>query len=270
MSNGVLEQHQVTVMGDGPRVIMLAHGFGCDQSVWGDVAADLARDHRVVLFDYIGSGKSDIQAWRPDRYLTLNDYARDVLDIIKALQVPQVVFVGHSISGSVGLLAAIARPDLFERLIMVAPNPCFINEPPDYEGGYELTDVRELFDLMDRNMIGWANFFAPVAMKNADRPELAEDLCRRLCAGDPAILKHFAKVVFMSDVRAQLPQLQVPSLILQCNDDAVAPASVGPYMQSRMLHATLKSMKATGHCPHMSYPEETVALIRADLSGQLN
>ena len=267
MGKDVLRQHQVSVSGEGQRVIVLAHGFGCDQSVWHDVAADLARDHRVVLFDYLGCGKSDRAAWRADRYAHLEDYARDVLAIIDALGLSKVVYIGHSISSSIGVLAAVARPERFERLIMIAPNPCFINEPPDYVGGYERADIQELLDLMERNMIGWANFFAPVAMKNADRPELAEDLRRRLSTGDPVVLKQFAKVVFGADVRSQLPALRVPTLIMQCSDDAVAPAAVGGYMAQHIPSATLTHMKATGHCPHMSYPEETIAVIREYLSA---
>ena len=270
MSKDVLSRHQVTVVGGGAQTIMLAHGFGCDQSVWRDVAADLGVDHRVVQFDYLGCGQSDRSAWRADRYAQLEDYARDVLAIIDALGLSKVIYVGHSISGSIGVLAAVARPDCFERLIMIAPNPRFINEPPDYIGGYERADIQDLLDLMERNMIAWANFFAPVAMSNPDRPGLAADLYHRLCSGDPVVLKHFARVVFESDVRAQLPKLTPHVLIMQCSDDAVAPAAIGEYMARHIPRATLKHMKATGHCPHMSYPGETIAVIREYLSAAVS
>jgi len=267
MHDAVLLRHHVTRMGDGEPVIVLAHGFGCDQRMWRHVATDLATDHRVVLFDYLGSGRSDTAAWRADQYNNLQDYARDVLAILDGLSGPPVVFVGHSVSSAIGLLAAIARPELFDRIVMVGPNPRFLNDPPDYIGGFEREDIMDLLDLMDRNMVGWANFFAPVAMKNQHRPELADELEQSLCAGDPVIVRHFAEKVFMCDVRAQLPLLPVPALILQCADDSVAPLSVGDYMHERMPRSTLVHMKATGHCPHMSHPDETISLIRAYLGS---
>lgn len=262
MSEALLRRHNVTCMGEGEQVLVLAHGFGCDQQVWRHVAEDLARDHRIVLFDHMGSGRSDTSVWRADRYTSLHAYARDVLDILGAMHLQRVNFVGHSVSGSIGLLAAIEQPECFERLVMVGPNPCFVNDPPHYMGGFERADIMDLLDLMDRNMIGWANFFAPVAMKNPDRPELSQDLLQNLCAGDPVILRHFAQIVFLSDVRADLLRLTVPTLIMQCADDAVAPDTVGAYMKAHMPHALLWHMQATGHCPHMSQPSETIDMLR--------
>lgn len=262
MASSVQDRHHVTVLGDGPRVIVLAHGFGCDQRVWRSVAPDLAKDHRVVLFDHAGCGQSDLSAWHPAKYDGLDAYARDVVELIDAISDRPVVFVGHSISGSIGMLAAVMAPDRFEQIILLAPNPCFINDPPDYIGGFERADVLDLLELMDRNMAAWANFFAPVAMNNADRPELANELHTSLCAGDPSIVRHFARLVFWSDVRPYLSRVNVPVLIAQCADDAVAPSSVGRYLQEHIPQATLKHMSATGHCPHMSYPQETVAVIR--------
>jgi sigma-B regulation protein RsbQ len=269
MSKVVLSRHHVTSQGAGQPVVVLAHGFGCDQRMWRFVAPDLARDHRVVLFDYVGCGRSDMSAWSPERYASLDDQARDVLEILDALDAGPVVFVGHSISGSIGLLAAIARPERFTRLIMVGPNPCFINHPPDYMGGFDRQDVMELLELMERNMIGWANFFAPVAMKNEGRPELSAELLQSLCNGDPVIVRHFARQVFLSDVREHLPMLKVPASILQCADDAVAPLTIGQYLNERLAGSTLINMKATGHCPHMSHPEETIALIREELARRV-
>lgn len=262
MASPVLHRHHVSVLGEGPRVIVLAHGFGCDQRVWRAVAPELAQDHRVVLFDHAGCGQSDLTAWQPARYSGLEAYARDVIELIDAISDQPVVFVGHSISASIGILAAVMAPDRFERMILLAPNPCFINDPPDYMGGFERVDVQDLLELMDQNMAAWANFFAPVAMRNADRPELVDELQTSLCAGDPAIVRHFARLVFLSDVRPYLSRVSAPVLIAQCADDAVAPSSVGTYLQQHMPQATLRQMSATGHCPHMSYPEETVAVIR--------
>jgi sigma-B regulation protein RsbQ len=175
-----------------------------------------------------------------------------------------VVLVGHSVGGSIGMLAAIERPSAIRRLIMLAPNPCFVNHSPDYIGGFERQDVLELLDMMDRNMIGWASFFAPVAMKNDDRPHLREELAQSICQGDPAIMRHFAGQVFLSDLRAHLPQVSVPTLVLQCADDAVAPDTVGEYMRAKLPQGTLQRLKATGHCPHMSQPDEVLAVLRED------
>jgi sigma-B regulation protein RsbQ len=249
----------------GP-VVVLAHGFGCDQGMWRLIAPGLAQNHKVVSFDLMGSGQSDTSQWSPQRYEALQGHAQDFIDLIEALDVGPVVLVGHSISGSIALLASIERPDLFARLIMVGPNPCFVNDLPHYEGGFERSDIMELLDLMDRNMISWANFFAPVAMKNDERPELQEELARSICQGDATIVRHFAKVVFLSDVRSDLHRARVPVLILQCADDAVAPDSVGAYLNERLLGSTLIRMAATGHCPHLSHPDETLRLIREDLS----
>lgn len=262
MRDAVLQRHHVQAMGSGGDVVVLAHGFGCDQRMWRHVAADLSTDHRVVLFDHMGCGRSDTSAWRPERYAGLADYANDVIDILDALACGPVTFVGHSVSSSIGLLAGIARPELFGRMVMLCPNPCFINDPPHYQGGFERADVMDLLELMDRNMNAWANFLAPVAMKNEDRPELRSELQQSLCTGDPVIIRHFAQQVFLADVRAELPKLQVPALILQGCDDAIAPTSVGDYMKAHMPQSTLQHMDSPGHCPHMSHPKETVELIR--------
>jgi sigma-B regulation protein RsbQ len=246
-------------------LVVLGHGFGCDQRMWRFVAPGLAETHQVLLFDYMGCGDSDTRHWRPERYQGLQDHARDLLSILDEQACGPVVFVGHSVSSSIGMLAAIARRACFQRLVMLAPNPCFVNDPPDYVGGFEREDVVELLDMMDRNMIGWASFFAPVAMKNDDQPHLREELARSICQGDPAIVRHFAKQVFYSDLRAHLPQVPVPALILQCTDDAVAPDSVGGYMQGQLPEAMLTRLAATGHCPHLSHPEEVLDKLRADM-----
>ncbi len=269
MDSELLKRFNVHTWGQRQRpedpVVVLGHGFGCDQRMWRFVTPSLAETHQVLLFDYMGCGRSETRHWRPDRYQGLQDHARDLLSIIDAQGTGPVVFVGHSVSGSIGMLAAIARPECFHRLVMLAPNPCFVNDPPDYVGGFEREDVLELLEMMDRNMIGWASFFAPVAMKNDDQPHLREELAHSICQGDPAIVRHFAKQVFLSDLRAQLPQVTVPTLILQCADDAVAPDVVGRYMQGQMPDAAVWQLKATGHCPHLSHPEEVLACLHEDM-----
>jgi sigma-B regulation protein RsbQ len=269
MDSDVLRRFHVHSWGerrhpDDP-VLVLGHGFGCDQRVWRFVLPDLATHHQVVAFDLMGCGKSDTRHWRPDRYQSLHDHARDLLDILDAMGLQQVVFVGHSAGSSIGMLASIERPQAFRRLILLAPNPCFINHPPDYVGGFEREDVLELLDMMDRNMIGWASYFAPVAMKNDDQPHLREELARSICEGDPTIVRHFAKQVFLSDLRAELSRVPVPALVLQSTDDTVAPIQVGEYLSRSLPHAKMWQLKATGHCPHMSHPHEVLAMLREDM-----
>lgn len=259
MSN-ILVRNNVRVLGEG-QPMLFAHGFGCDQNMWRFVTPSFTEQYKIVLFDYVGSGKSDISAYNNEKYDDLNGYASDVLDIIEALGLRDTIFVGHSVSCMIGLLAAIKKPGLFSKMIFVGPSPRYINESPSYTGGFEKKDIDELLETMDRNYIGWANFLAPVIMKNPDRPELGEELVESFCSTDPVIARQFAKVTFLSDNRNDLKKLKIPTLILQCTDDLIAPLQVGDFLQQQIAGSTLKVMKATGHCPHMSAPAETVALM---------
>ena len=269
MAPDVLVRNNVRVFGNAAaRPLLFAHGFGCDQNMWRFVAPDFERDYRVVLFDYVGSGRSDLRAYDPERYGTLDGYAADVLDVCAALDLRDVLFVGHSVSGVIGMLAAIREPDRFERLVLVGPSLCYLNDPPDYAGGFERADVEGLLDVMDKNYIGWAQFLAPVVMNNPERPELTRELEESFCSTDPVIARRFAEVTFLSDNRADLPRVPVPSLILQCTDDAIAPLSVGEYLHRHLPGSTLRVLAATGHCPHMSHPEETIGAIREYLSAE--
>lgn len=268
MPADILRRNNVKVSGRGPRAIMFAHGFGCDQNMWRYVAPDFEQDFRVVLFDYVGSGKSDIRAYDPQKYSTLEGYAQDVLDVCRALNLSDVVFVGHSVSGMIGLLASLKEPDLFDRLILVGPSPRYIDDPPEYRGGFGRADIDGLLDLMDKNYIGWASFLAPVVTKNADRPELARELEESFCSTDPRVARRFAEATFLSDNRADLPLARVRSLIMQCSDDAVAPTEVGQYLSRNLRGSTFRQLEATGHCPHMSHPEETVRVIREYLEAE--
>jgi sigma-B regulation protein RsbQ len=215
----------------------------------------------VVLFDYVGCGKSDWSAWDAQRYGSLRGYVEDVLDILSAFDLRNVIFVGHSVSAMIGMLASIEAPERFARLLHIGPSPCYVNDA-GYVGGFERKDIQGLLDLMEKNYVGWAAFLAPVVMKNPDRAELTEELHSSFCATDPRVTREFARVTFFSDSRADLAKVTVPSLILQCSEDAIAPQTVGQYLQSAMPGATLRQMSATGHCPHMSHPEETVALMK--------
>ncbi len=257
----------MTVVGHGEKVMMLAHGFGCDQNMWRFVQPAFEADYRIIIFDYVGSGRSDLAAYNPERYSNLNGYAQDVLDICEALDLRDVIFVGHSVSSMIGVLAALKTPSRFKSLIMVGPSPCYINHPPDYVGGFNHSDIVELIDTMQQNYIGWANFLAPVIMKNPERSELTAELTQSFCSTDPRIARRFAEATFFSDNRADLPKLTIPSLILQCTDDMIAPLEVGRYMERHTPRSTFKQLRAIGHCPHMSAPEETIAAIKEYLEA---
>lgn len=258
----VLKRNNVHVIGRGTRPMMFAHGFGCDQNLWRFVTPAFENDYKIVLFDYVGSGKSDLSAYDGHRYATLGGYAQDVLDVCGALDLRDVIFVGHSVSSMIGVLAALREPSRFARLIMVGPSPRYINDPPQYIGGFNRSDIEALLDMMDKNYIGWAGQLAPAIMKNPEKPELSKELEDSFCSTDPRIARQFAEATFFADNRADLERLRVPSLIMQCSDDIIAPAEVGDYMQKVTPGATLQVMKATGHCPHVSHPQETIDIIK--------
>jgi sigma-B regulation protein RsbQ len=263
----VLRRNNVHVSGQGTRPLVFAHGFGCDQTMWRFVAPAFERDHRVILFDYVGSGGSDLSAYDPERYATLDGYAQDVLDVCEALALEDVVFVGHSVSSMIGLLAAARAPERFSQLIMVGPSPCYLNED-DYRGGFDRADLEGLLDLMDKNYLGWASFLAPAVMQNADKPALITELEDSFCSTDPTVARQFAEATFFSDNRDDLARTPVPALVLQCSDDAIAPEFVGRYVHDHIPRSTFVKLAATGHCPHMSHPDETRHAIRDYLDGE--
>ena len=261
----ILARNNVRVFGSGERAMLFAHGFGCDQNMWRLVTPAFERDYRIVLFDYVGSGKSDLSAYDAERYSTLDGYAQDVLDVCEAVDLRDAIFVGHSVSAMVGVIAARRAPERFSQLIMIGPSPRYINDD-GYTGGFEHADIEGLLDLMDRNFIGWANFLAPVIMKNEDRPELTAELHGSFCSTDPQIARRFAEATFFADNRADLPETQTPALVLQCSEDAIAPREVGEYVFRSLPRGTFRMLKATGHCPHLSHPEETVEAIKEYLA----
>jgi sigma-B regulation protein RsbQ len=260
-THDVLARNNVRVSGRGTQPMLFAHGFGCDQNMWRFVAPAFEDDYRVILFDYVGSGASDLSAYSAERYGTLDGYAQDVLDVVHALDLRDVVFVGHSVSGMVGVLAANREPERFSRLVLIGPSPRYVNDPP-YVGGFERGDIDGLLQMMEGNYIGWASFLAPAIVKNPDRPELGAELTASFCSTDPVVARRFAEATFLSDNRADLAGVSVPSLILQCSDDMVAPVEVGEYLHRELPQSTLRVMSATGHCPHLSHPEETIELMR--------
>lgn len=262
MASPMLQRNNVHVSGRGTQPMLFAHGFGCDQNMWRFVTPAFEDHYRIVLFDYVGSGKSDLSAYDAKRYSTLEGYAQDVLDVCHALHLSDVIFVGHSVSSMVGVLAANREPELFSRLLLVGPSPRYINEAPDYFGGFERSDIEGLLETMEKNYIGWANFLAPAIMKNPERPELSSELEASFCSTDPVIAKRFAEATFFADNRADLAAVTVPSLIMQCSDDIIAPSPVGDYLSRELPGSTLRTLAATGHCPHMSHPDETIAVMR--------
>jgi sigma-B regulation protein RsbQ len=263
----ILKRNNVRVFGSGTQPMVFAHGFGCDQNMWRLVTPAFEKDYRIVVFDYVGAGKSDLRAWDAGRYSSLDAYATDIIEIVETLDLRDVILVGHSVSSMIGVLAANRAPERFAHLIMVGPSPRYINDE-DYVGGFERKDIEGLLEMMDSNYIGWANFLAPAIMKNADRPELGEELTSSFCSTDPVVARRFAEATFFADNRKDLPRLSVPSLILQCTDDMIAPNSVGDYVHAVTPNSTLRVLTATGHCPHMSHPEETVAAIRDYLEAR--
>lgn len=258
----VLRRNNVNVLGKGKQTMLFAHGFGCDQNMWRLVSPAFEADYQVVLFDHVGAGASDESAYNPTKYSTLRGYAQDVLEICRELDVTNAIFVGHSVSAMIGVLAAIQEPERFEKLVLVAPSPCYINDG-NYVGGFDRVDIEELLDVLDDNYLGWSSTMAPVIVGNSDRPELGQELTASFCRTNPDIAKQFARVTFLSDSRADLPKLKTKSLILQCSQDVIAPEVVGQYLHRTLAQSHLIVLKATGHCPNLSAPDETIAAMKA-------
>ncbi|MFH0243816.1 alpha/beta fold hydrolase [Streptomyces sp. HK10] len=257
----VRRRNNVTVTGreDGP-VVMLAHGFGCDQNLWRLVAPALAGEFRVVLFDHVGSGRSDPSAWNEERYSSLEGYAQDVLEICRALELRDVTFVGHSVSAMTGVLAVLREPERFAKLVLLTPSPSYIDEG-DYRGGFSRADIDELLESLESNYLGWSAVMAPVIMGNPDRPELGEELTNSFCRADPRMARVFARTTFLSDNRGDLAGVTVPTLVVECAHDTLAPRGVGAFVRDEIAGSTLVTLDAHGHCPQLSSPGPTAEAI---------
>ncbi len=261
----VLDRHNARLAGPaGAQAMVFAHGFGCDQNMWRFVAPAFEDRFRTVLFDHVGAGGSDLSAYDPARYASLDGYAEDVVALCRALGVEGSVFVGHSVSAMIGVLATKRAPGLFAKLVLVGPSPRYIDDG-DYVGGFSEAQIHELLELLDSNHMGWSQAMAPVIMGNPDRPELGEELANSFCRTDPEIARRFARTTFLSDNRADLDGVAARCLVLQCSEDVIAPRCVGEYVHRRLPDSEFVLMRATGHCPNLSAPEETVAAIRAFL-----
>jgi sigma-B regulation protein RsbQ len=265
MAPDVIKRNNVTLKGTGNIPMMFAHGFGCDQTMWRFITPEFENRFRLILFDYVGCGKSDLSSYNPHRYNSLDGYAQDIIDVCDTLQLRDVILVGHSVSAVIGILANIQRPNLFKSLILICPSPCYINQP-GYEGGFERNDLEELLEVMDNNYVSWAQYLAPIVMKNPENPILSEELAASFCSINPEITKKFAELTFFSDNREDLKKVNTPSLILQCSEDDIAPDAVGSFVNNHLKKSILYKLNATGHCPHMSEPEETIACINKFLT----
>ncbi|MGW4568426.1 alpha/beta fold hydrolase [Streptomyces sp. NPDC004561] len=248
------------------RTVVLAHGFGCDQNMWRLTVPALAEEYRVVLFDYVGSGSADPSAFSESRYASLQGYAQDVVEVCEAFDVQDAVFVGHSVSAMTGVLAADMAPERIGALVMVAPSPRYIDDD-GYRGGFSAEDIDELLASLESNYLGWSAAMAPVIMGNAERPELGEELTNSFCATDPDMARVFARTTFLSDSRDDLKSVRVPTLVLECTQDVIAPREVGAFVHLAIPGSELVTLDATGHCPHLSAPEATNEAIRAFLAG---
>ena len=264
---GARVRNNITELGcaDAP-VLLLSHGFGCDQNLWRPVVESLRSRFRIVLFDHVGAGASDPAAWDADRYAQLSGYADDVLDIVEELDLTEVIFVGHSVAAMIGALAVIDRPARFAKLVMVTPSPRYIDDG-DYRGGFSPDDIDELLESMDANYLGWSHSMAPVIMGNPDRPDLHHQLEAAFCRTDPDRARVFARATFLSDNRSDLTKIPVPTLVIECSQDVIAPREVGEYVHRHVPDSTLVTLDAIGHCPHVSAPEATAAAI-ADFAIQ--
>jgi len=263
----VLARNNIQISGRKTgQAMVFAHGFGCDQNMWRFVAPAFEDEYQVVLFDHVGAGRSDSSAYVRGKYDSLQGYAGDILEICRELGLTRAVFVGHSVSAMMGVLAAVQEPERFETLVLVGPSPRYIDDG-EYTGGFSREDIDGLLDSLDSNYLGWSSAMAPVIMGNPDRPELGSELTNSFCRTNPEIAKHFARATFLSDNRADLPKVTARALILQCSDDAIASQPVGEYVHRQIPGSELVLMKATGHCPNLSAPEETIAAIKSFLAS---
>lgn len=263
----IITRNAVTVTGAGERTVVLAHGFGCNQTMWRHFTPCIGNDVRLVLFDYTGFGASGVQEIDLNKYTALDGYAQDVIDVCDALGLQQVTFVGHSVSSMIGLIAAIERPDLFRAQVMICPSPCFLNDPP-YQGGFEEADLLELIDLIDRNFLGWANYLAPVVMGQDNDPRLLAELAESFRQTAPRHAKVFAQATFLADCRPLLPKSPCPSLVFQSAADNLVSPSVGAFIRDTLPNCTFEVVEASGHCLHMTDPAPISSRLLAFMRAQ--
>lgn len=266
MSNHIQQKYNINISGQGEQVLFFVHGYGCDQTMWRYVAPEFTDNYRVLLMDLVGAGKSDESAYHFAKYSRLSGFADDIIEVCDELGLRSVIYIGHSVAATIGVLAEIKRPDLFEKIILLTPSPCYINDE-DYYGGFNRSDIEELLELLESNYLGWTSTITPVIMGNPEQPQLTQELHNRFCANNPDIATHFAKVTFLSDHREDFAKVNKDTLILQAANDVIAPDTVGEYLHRIIPQSKLHKMNAQGHCPHLSAPAETVRAIRGYLTA---
>lgn len=255
----ILKRNNVHVVGQGDKTIVLAHGFGCDQQMWRYITPQLEKNYKLVLFDYVGSGKSQLEYYESEKYSSLEGYKQDLLDVIQTLDINKTIFIGHSVSSMIGMLASIERPELFESIIMIGPSPCYLNDG-NYKGGFENSDIYELLDMMEMNFTGWTSYLAPL-VSDTEQPNLTEELIETFRSNQPKFVREFAEVTFFSDYRQLLKQSEVPTLIIQCSNDSIVPIAVGEFLHDQLKNSIFEVIDARGHYPHISQPKETLQVI---------
>lgn len=260
-SEDIQRRFNINILGSGTQPIVFSHGYGCDQNMWRHLYPYFEQDYKIILFDHLGAGKSDLTAYSFEKYNSLQAYAVDVITICNHLNLKDAIFIGHSVSAMIGVLALNKQPSLFSKLILIGPSPRYINDV-DYKGGFEESDIDELLETLDSNYLGWSQSMAPMIMGNNDRPELGEELSNSFCRTNPEIAKNFARITFLSDNREDLKSVKVPCLILQCQRDVIAPLEVGKFTADAIENSTLTLLNATGHCPNLSAPKETAQAIK--------
>jgi len=261
MLEKLIKQNNVTILGTGNKIMFFVHGYGCDQNMWRFITPHFKNTYKIVLIDLVGTGKSDESAYDYDKYNSLEGHADDIINICDALNLEDVCMVAHSVSAMIATLAAVKRPTLFKKLIMIGPSPRYINDA-DYFGGFSEKDIEELLETLDSNYLGWSSAMAPVIMGNLDRPELAAELETSFCQNNPEIASHFAKVTFLADNRSDLKKLAIDTLIIQSEEDAIASLEVGQFVHKNIANSKLVVLESTGHCPHMSAPNKTIEAIK--------
>ncbi|SDZ80482.1 alpha/beta fold hydrolase [Pedobacter hartonius] len=261
MKTTVTFRNNVKIMGEGTETLLFGHGFGCDQNTWRSVIPAFLKEYKIVVFDYVGAGGSDLTAYDDERYSSLDGYANDIIDICTELQLHDVTFIGHSVSSMIGVLAIKMEPQFFKKIVFIGPSPMYMNEE-GYKGGIDAGDLDDLLDVMDSNYLGWSRMVAPLIMGNEEKPDLAEALTASFCATDPEISKKFARVTFMSDNRKDLSSLTIPSLTIQCEEDFLTSREVAEYIQQHTANNTLIMLETKGHCPHLSDPKGVVSAMK--------
>lgn len=268
VNRSALKRHAITIEGTGDDLVLFAHGYGCDQTVWQRVRPAISALTTTVAFDITGAGLSDLSHFQPHgRHSSLEGYACDLIEVCEALDTRSITLVGHSVSAIIGVIAAVKKPDLFDSLVLVAPSACYLNLR-DYQGGLDEQQLAGLMELMGSNFSNWADVVTPIIMGNPDRPALATELSHSFCRWNEAAAKHFAYLTFMSDCRSYLPLVKPDCLIIECIDDAIAPRSAVAHLHGALPRSAAVKLQAQGHCPHVSAPQETAQAITRHLRSR--